>query len=436
MKLKQLEINSFAGISPNSPIVIDFSQSNFIVADGDKGVGKTSLLNSLLAACGQLGYTGKEGARYVNNDTDKIDINFSFIGNDRRTYEVRCTKSSFSLMYEGEKLAEPITMMKQLLGVVGVSPMEVKDKKLSDIIKWLSSYSTKSAEEFEADIAKVKLGIKETERARASANKEAKGLTVFLSEEPLYNDWEGSEKKYAEPKDLKALSAKLDKAGKDSDAYIKAETGLKSMKEARPRIVADIERIKQELADKEAELEQQDKRILAGEKYLQDNKAVKTEYDKVKKEYDNSHEYVEQYNKWQDIKKKKKELDEFETLSQQADASAKEFKQKLKEIQAEILPDMKGVELVLEDTHEDGGEMKKEGLYWNGRNVQQLSETEWWDIVLTIWKKYKVKVIVIDNYSNLGSSAVTILEGLVKSGCYVLAAEMNREQKELNIQYL
>lgn len=434
MKLKQLEVNSFGGINPNSPIVVDFSQSNIIVADGDKGTCKTSLLNSLLAACGQLGYTGKEGAKFVNNDTDKIDINFSFVGNDRKNYEVRCTKSAFTLTYEGEKLAEPITMMKQLLGVVGVSPMDVKDKKLTDIIKWLSSYSTKSAEEFETEIKKVKDGIKEAENARATANKEVKGITAFLSEEPLYNDWEGSEKAYAEAKDLKALSAKLDKAGKDSDAYIKAETGLKSMKEARPKIVADIERIRQELADKEAELEQQDKRILAGEKYLQDNKAVKTEYDKVKKEYDNSHEYVENYNKWQDIKKKKKELDAFETASQRADALAKELKQQMKAIQAEILPDIKGVELVLEDTHEDG-EPKKEGLYWNGRNVAQLSETEWWDIVLLIWKKYKVKVIVIDNYSSLGSSAVNILEGLAKNGAYILAAEMNREQKELQIHY-
>lgn len=106
----------------------------------------------------------------------------------------------------------------------------------------------------------------------------------------------------------------------------------------------------------------------------------------------------------------------------------------MKELQAEILPDIKGVDMVMEDTHEDGVAVK-EGLYWNGRNVAQMSETEWWDIVLMIWRKYKVKIIVIDNYSNLGSSAVEILEKLSKDGCYILAAEMNREQKTLQIDY-
>lgn len=434
MKLKQLEINSFGGINPNSPVVIDFSKSNLIVADGDKGVGKTSLLNSLLAACGQLGYTGKEGAKFVNNETDKIDINFSFVGNDRRNYEVRCTKSAFTLTYEGEKLAEPITMMKQLLGVVGVSPMEVKDKKLADIIKWLSSYSTKSAEEFEAEVRKVKDGIKEAEKTRAEANKSVKGINEYLNNEEMYSNWEVSQKKYEKPLDLKDLSKSLQTATDNLQEYTKAETGLASIKGVMANTVADIERIKKELAQKEAELKEQEERIEKDEAYLKKNASVKPDYDAAKKAYDESHKYVEKHNKCKEIKRKIKELGEFEELSQKADAKALELKQDLKTIQAEILPDIKGVELVLEDTHEDG-EPKKEGLYWNGRNVAQLSETEWWDIVLLIWKKYKVKVIVIDNYSSLGSSAVAILEGLAKNGAYILAAEMNREQKELQIHY-
>jgi thymidine kinase len=79
--------------------------------------------------------------------------------------------------------------------------------------------------------------------------------------------------------------------------------------------------------------------------------------------------------------------------------------------------------------------MKKEGLYWNGKNVAQLSESQWWSIVLSIWRKYKVKIVVIDNFQSLGSSAVELLEKLSKDGAYILCAEMNREQKSLQINY-
>src|SRR5580765_3919755 len=128
MKLKKLEVNSFSGINPNSPVVIDFSDTKWVKASGDMGVGKTSLLNALLVACGNLSHTGKEGKNFINNETEKIDINFDFVGNDRCNYSVRCTKSSFTLTYDGEVVSEPITKMKELLGVVGVSPMEIKNK--------------------------------------------------------------------------------------------------------------------------------------------------------------------------------------------------------------------------------------------------------------------------------------------------------------------
>lgn len=427
MKLKQLEVKSFAGINPNSPVVLDFSNSKWVTASGDMGVGKTSLLNALLVACGQLSHTGQDGKNYINQETDKIDINFSFVGNDRFNYDVRCTKSKFELTYEGENVKEPITKMKELLGVVGVSPMDIKNKRLKDIVKWLSSYSKKSAEEFEAQMVKYKNGIKQAVESRASANRSMKALNEYLSNEAMFLNWEESEKKYAKPVDIKQLSASLEVAGKNSDKLIQAETKIKQLHGQKVSLTDQI-------ANLQRQLDETEKAIKGGEKFIEENKGAKKEYDTVKARYDNAHTELMEYNKWQGIKQKKSDADEFETLSQQADATEKEFIQSVKELQTELLPDIKGVELVLEDTHEEGN-IKKEGLYWNGLNVAQMSETEWWDIVLLIWRKYKVKIIVIDNYSNLGSGAVEILEKLVKDGCYVLAAEMDRETKTLSIEY-
>ena len=164
MKLNKLEVNAFGGINPNSPVIIDFTAGKFAKLDGDNGVGKTSVINSLLVACGHL---SKDNKNFVNNESGKIDINFQFVGKDRLTYDVRCTKSSFTLSYEGERVPEPISKMKELLGVVGVSPMEVKSSKLQVIIKWLASYSNKSPEEFENAAFQLKTGINQAKDVRA-----------------------------------------------------------------------------------------------------------------------------------------------------------------------------------------------------------------------------------------------------------------------------
>lgn len=434
MKLKKLEVTAFAGINPLSPVILDFTQSKFIEVTGDNGTGKTSLLNALLVACGQLSHTGKDGKNYINQDSDKIDIKFSFVGKDRYNYDVSCTKSQFKLSYEGEAVAEPISKMKELLGVVGVSPMDIKNAKVSEIVKWLSSYTNKSPEEFDKEMRKLKEGTKTAKESRASANKIYKAMKEYLEGEPMAQNWEESEKKYAEEPDIKTLSAQLKTAGDKSDKYIRAEEKLKQHTHGRAGIVNDIERLKRELEQKEKQLVEQDKLIESAQKYLDDNKSDKKEYDEVKKKYDNIALELADYNKWQEIKAKKNDMDAAETLSQKADAQEKALNKSITELQSEILPDIKGVELVTEDTHEDG-KMKKEGLYWNGKNTAQLSESEFWKLVLEIWRKFKVKIIVIDNYQSLGSMAVEILEKLEKDGAYILAAEMNRQIKELAISY-
>lgn len=427
MKLKKFEVTAFGGISPASPVVIDFSQSKFITSKGDNGVGKSSLLNAFLVGCGAISHTGKEGKNFVNLDSDKIDVKFEFVGKDRGNYFVRCTKSRFELLYEGEAVAEPITKMKEILGVVGISPMEIKNGKVQEIVKWLSSYTNKNVEDFESEMYKHKQNIKAAQQTRADANRSLKGLNEFLNSESMFKNWEESEKRYTKKVDIQALSRQLDEAGKKSDQFLQAETKLKHHRERLEKIDEEIAKLMEEKKEVEA-------KIKTGEKWIETNKSAKKDYDKIKSEYDNAAQEVANYNLWQDIKKKKKERDEFETISQRADATEKELLKKVAELQSEILPDIKGVELVMEDTH-DNGKVKKSGLYWNGKNTAQLSESEWWSLVMEIWRKYKVKVIVIDNFQSLGTMAVDILKKLVKDGAYVLAAEMDRQKKELVISY-
>jgi len=431
MKLKKVQVNAYGGINPSSPVILDFTQTNWWKVEGDFGTNKTSLIDAILTGLAQK---SKDDKDRINIASGKIDINVTFVGSDRKEYEIRCSKSKLELRYSGGSIPEPVTMIRELIGPVGTTPMVVKEAKLSDIIKWLAAYSNKSAEQFEKEMLKFKEGIKDAEKSRADSNRSLKGLNEYLETEPMFTNWEESEKTYTKDVDVKKLSEELTEAGKKSDKYIRAEEKLKQLKDDKDDTAREIEDLRIKLAAKEKELLECNDAIEKGEKYLKDYKSDKTEYDAVRKRYDRAALDKADYDKWQEIKKKKKERDQFETASQLFDTVAKDLARDRKVKQSEILPDIKGVELVTDDVTEDGV-MKKEGLYYQGKNVRQLSETEWWALVMQIWKKYKVRIIVIDNYQSLGSYGAELLGKLSKDGAYILTAEMNREQKTLEIYY-
>lgn len=430
MHFNKVKVTDFGGINNGAPVIIDLGSKAWVTAGGDNGAGKTSLLKAILVSVGAL---SKDNKAFINNDSDNLEIDTNFVGNDRLTYDVRVTKSQFKLMYEGENLPEPISKLKELIGVVGVSPMEIKEKPLKDQIKWIASYSNIDEALFEKKMNKIKNDLKVAREARASANKSFKGLTEILNDNPLFTNWEKSEKKYAKKIDITKLSKELTDAGLASDKYLQAETKLKGLKESKPKLEQRIEDLKAQLLAAETELTQLDTSIANGNKYLDENKNAKKNYDEVKARYDASASEAVQYDRWQDVLRKKKEMDEYETLSQRADATEKKLLQEQKELQWEILPDIKNVEFVLEDYHEDG-KIVKEGMYWDGKSTAQMSETEWWDIVMKIWEKFKVKLIVIDNFQSLGSMAVKTLERLHKAGATIFAGEMKRGVKELVIE--
>lgn len=101
----------------------------------------------------------------------------------------------------------------------------------------------------------------------------------------------------------------------------------------------------------------------------------------------------------------------------------------------EVIPDIRGVEIILEDSHEDEGEQVKAGFYYNNLISAQLSNSEWFGLVMQILKKNKIEVVVVDDVSQFGSKFMGILEGLVKGGCHVLYTEMSRGQETLEIEY-
>lgn len=444
MKLKQFTINSGGRFNPDTtgPVVIDFSKSKMIGFTGDQETGKSTVLELFLMACGQNG--GDEViAKLKNKDNEELDVELSFIGKDKAEYEVRVKNGRISVKRDGESKTGPVALLKQQLGIVGVSPMAIKDAPIEKIVKWLAGYSNRGAEEFEKEMNKLKDGIKKAKKSRADANRSVKGIKEYLNSEGYVNDkgdlieskWKESETKFKKKVDIKDVSTRLDKAEKDADKYLRAEEKLKGHKDRRAAEAKRVEDLKKELKVAEATLADTDKNIETGEKYLKDNKSDKTNYDAVKKEYETISVDVVAYDKWQDIKNKKSELDGFEDLSIKADTTEKDLIKKQQELQWEIIPDIRGVEIILEDTHEDEGVQKKAGFYFKDLISAQLSNSEWFGLVMQILKKNGIEVLIVDDMSQFGSKFVDVLKGLVKSGCHVIYTEMSRGQETLEIEY-
>lgn len=437
MKLKKFVINSGGKFNPakNGPVVIDFSKSKMVGATGDEAAGKSTLLDLFLMACGQNGGT-KVVEALKNKDNDEIDVDLSFVGNDKSDYEVKVKDGRLTIKKDGEKQSSPGELIREQLGIVGANLSSLKNADIDTIVKELSKFSPVSPEQFNKKMKEFKDGQKKAKETRATANKGAKGAGQFLYEEGYADDkgeliekaWVEAEKKYAKEPDIADLSKKLKAAGDKSDKFIENKSKVTAQKERKTQI-------EQQMKALQKELDTTNDNIAIGEKWLTANETVQKDYDAIRKQYDNAAKDVADYNKWQIVKQKKTEKDEYEQISIRADKTEKDLIAKQQELQWEVIPDIAGLEIILTDTHEDEGEQKKAGFYIKGMSSAQMSATEWLTAIIKILKKNKVPVLVIDDASQFGTSLMKTLEDMVKQGCYVLYAEMHRGVQELEFEY-
>ena len=189
------------------------------------------------------------------------------------------------------------------------------------------------------------------------------------------------------------------------------------------RQIKDLQ-IKLEL--KKSEIESKKESINSGEKFVEEHKSAKIEYDALFEAYTDIAQYNAEYQKWQETLKDKSDMDEAESLVALADSRKDELKADMRNLYTEYLPNIEGLDVVsVEGLDSD----KAVGVYYNDESISILSESELWGLYMKIWDALKVKVVMIDNVSSLGSGAVDMINTLVKHGCYVLAAQMKRHQE-------
>ena len=172
-------------------------------------------------------------------------------------------------------------------------------------------------------------------------------------------------------------------------------------------------------------------RIEKGKKWLDENKSVPNLYEAASEAWINLSKTLADQEKWKGVVKKKKELDDSETVSQQADATLDKLRVDLLKLTKSYLPEIPSLEIRVKTGLGD----TEEGIYYQGKSLAMLSESELWALFLLIWEQKDVSFVFCENVNSLGSDAVAILNKLVKEGAQVFASEMLRKQNHMEVSF-
>ena len=442
LTFKKFEIASCGGISKEHPVVLDFTGFNkgkhIGKVTGDQGVGKTSFMNALLYACAHE--FGFKTDNLINNNDKALSIKAEFT-HGKNAYQISATKSMFRLMKlykdnEGNEVwkmeDEPKTLVRKIVGNIGVSPMPLKETKGKDQVEWLYTMLNVPADIL-AKEKQLNEALATATKSRTEANREYDSLKKVLSQSPLFANYEQSEKSYSEVKSVDTAKKNLDSAQLDLAKYDQAKVELHQLKTRVLSIEEEIEDLQQRLDAKKIELLKTNERIANGDKFVAENSSVVTAHESAMNEFMGISEYITNQKEWMKIKQQKADMDDFEGIVAKFDSSKDELKESLRNLVTEVLPDIEGLEVIVDDSIAG----KPVGVYINSKTMAQLSESELYRFAFSVWMKNKPSMVFIENITVLGSDAINTLNELAKSGnVYVWATEMVRGQDEMKFEFV
>ena len=477
LQLMEFKPQYFGGIRPDMNFVFYLGDGPVVGFEGDQGLCKTSLLNCLILLLG-----GEEAVNAMNVSMDDkgkraknktASLTFKDKRNENVTYEVKVTKTSYSVkkieLTEGAtkpvtyNIESPKSFMRDLFGPIGISPMILKEKDGKAQIEWMRSLYRFTPEQLELE-KRITDNLKAKFKSRTEVNRDIKRLGVEVYNTGYYN-WDEENKVYVPlPKrqeDLDNVAKNLKgedviKANMEAaqEKIRKRDIGLQTME----RYQNDEKNIKQEIGEIEEQIRQlqlklegKNNDLTALQKRIEDGKEYNKQFDNAQVEFD---EAQQQMLNLGDLKIMKSKLDD-------ADAKNKEYNTKVetkitvtkaidelrlarKQFIETFTPQIEGLKVIIdegidknnaEDTEDDTPNPDKdleEGLYYNGRTMQELSESELWKFFMLICKELGVRFLFIENAQSLGTDAANTINWFVKEGFgNVFYTAMMRGQKEL-----
>lgn len=437
LTLVRCKAGPFQGIDASRPVVIEFPKIQkgkkgrpITLINGDQAVGKTSFLHYLLYVTKQN--FGVKVSDMVNLPADALSGEFEFKQNDE-TWKVVITKTTFKLFryFEVDKenkgwipQGSEDTNLKKLIGNVAISPMKLKVDDGKKQVDWLFKMLNVPPAVIE-QAKKLSGRIEEIGKTRAASRKDYEFLKKDLGEDPLFINWEDSEIKFAEIKTIEILQKKFENVTARRNLLNEGKEKLLRLEKQMEEKKAEIKKMLEELRDLRL-------RKIKGDKYIQENEPVEKEYQDVQQEFITISKYLAEQGAWKMVQEKKKEMDEFETLIQRANTSEANLKKQKRTLLKDMLPDIPGLEIHTEDSI-DG---TKTGIYLDGKNPVQLSESELFDLYFKLCRAQDVTMVVIENITDFGTDVIKTLNEMAKAGVYVWATQMERGRKELTIEFV
>lgn len=457
LKMLKFTVENFAGLnleeSKDGCMVIAFPENERIMeAKGNQGVGKTSLLNAMMASMGL-----PEPDNAINNKSGNKSSTLEF-EQDGRIYKVRITKKGFTLTYNTElngkqtvsEIKKPKDSLYNIIGPIGVSPDFLREKRSgADQIKWIKSLTIKG--EAETKEAEIKAQHKKAYDSRTEKNKDLARLRSEAISAGIYA-WDAenfvlqeTEKKmqYEEAvsgfKDDVQIREAHDAASKKKANLLAGKTrmeGLLKSKEEATEDIQDFERqieaLQLKIQQKQASIAELNTSIEKGEKFLEENKDAEAEYEKALADMQNAGKIALQKKELEDAAIKVAEFLKVESELEALNNTIEECSQQLKDLAKEYTPDIPGLEVVTNGIDNT----RPEGVYLNGTNMAHLSESECWDLCLRLWRMQGTSIVFIENITSLGSEAVERVNWFAQQGGYVFVSMMQRDYKDLVVEFV
>lgn len=434
--LKNFEGRSFLGIDSDNPVVIDFTRARkngVTKLKGNQGTNKSSTIMALMSLMGAA--FNFDLKHFVNRKDDTIDASLSFVY-DGAEHEVIQSGTRVALKRHYKETDKwipegtPKETLRRIFGNLGVSPMFLKDLAGKKQIEWFKQ--TFSNEDTSTRENKLLKQLAEVLDQRKEVNRAAKLLQATLEASPLYQNYEATAKKFATKIDAQAERAKLDALRESMTQYNRVCSTLDQLRSDVKYEEGRVEAARRALEEAEERLGNKKKQVAASEKHIAENKSIQKEFNAANDAWINIAKHLNEQNEWKYLQGKEKEYNEMLDASQQADGSVDKLRKELLSITSTYLPKIKGLTIKVKDGLDD----EDEGIFYQGKSLAQLSESELWDLFLEIWEDKGVQFIFCENINALGSQAVATMNRLVKEHkAQIFATEVDRTKNTMEISF-
>lgn len=443
LELVKFTAESWRGIDASKPVIIDFTKmrktQHFVEFVGDEDLNKTNTLTGIMyAICVGLNIP-RELMYNLTDGTIKEDLEFNHEG---MQYKIECRNERISLKVWNDNTekwvtdpdGEPVAKIRRIFGPVGMSPFVLQTMKGKEQIEYIQKIFG-SGEDTKKKHKELDTAYDELFDKRRDVNRDITKITGALKLEPLYMDRENSEKKFKEPivadKERKAYEEISNKNREYLDYKDNKLPDLNKRLLAKQQDIADLEKRLAAARQEETTISDAVKKY---NEWVEANKKIPADFKKAQTEWNELSDKLIEQNKWNEILEKEKDLHKMQKASERATGQLIDLDTQMLKLTRSYLPKIEGLKLKVKPSLDK--EKEEIGLFYNDLSMGQINESKFAKLWAKIYIEKGMNFLFFENLSDLGSSAVEMLNELGKEpGVVIFYTLMDRKKKKMEINF-